>query len=671
VSIDPSLPEGQGFSGAALREGQHYVVNDFFAHLRIAPWAKQAQAAGVKSMATLPLLKDTRAIGVLNLHGDEVDFFTAELVALLKEMADNLSFGLDNIAREAERERAQRELAESEQKFRQLAANIPEVFWIATPGHERIVYVSPAYERVWGRSAERLLSVSADWLDAVHVEDRERVAVTVHSATDGFFDHEYRIIRPDGTVRWVHERAFPILNEQGALPLVTGIAEDITERKVAEEQLLLLAHYDHLTGLPNRPLFYDRLKQSLAQGHRSSRSVAVVFVDLDHFKIVNDTLGHAAGDRLLQEVAHRLKQTLRASDTVGRLGGDEFAIILADLASSNEAEIVAQKLMHALEHPFEVEGHELFVMASAGIALSAIDGDDADTLIQNADTAMYRAKEMGRSNWQFYKADMNARSLERISLDTDLRRALERNEFVLHYQPKVAVASGMITGMEALVRWEHPELGLVPPGRFIHILEDNGLIVPVGEWVVMEACRQLRFWSKQGVPVVPVALNLSGRQLQQNDLERRIRHIVSEAAIDPRLLELEITESVLMRNPEQAARLLRQLKELGMRLSVDDFGTGYSSLAYLKSFPLDTLKIDRSFVEDVVSSSDDAAIVQAIVALARSLKLTTVAEGVENISQLALLTAVGCNEYQGYYFSAPLVADKMASLLQRNTVVAA
>jgi diguanylate cyclase (GGDEF)-like protein/PAS domain S-box-containing protein len=302
-------------------------------------------------MATISLRSGERAVGVLNLHGDEVDFFTPELVALLKEMADNVSFGLENIAREAERERAQRELAESEQKFRQLAAKIPQVFWIATPGREHIVYVSPAYERVWGRNAKRLLSNSTDWLDAVHVDDRERVAITMRSVREGLFDHEYRIIRPDGNVRWVHERAFPILNEQGALALVTGIAEDVTERRFAEEQLLLLAHYDHLTGLPNRPLFYDRLKQSLAQAHRSCRSIAVLFVDLDHFKIVNDTLGHAAGDRLLQEVAHRLKQTLRASDTVGRLGGDEFAIILTDVPCSDDAAIAAQKLMHALEHP--------------------------------------------------------------------------------------------------------------------------------------------------------------------------------------------------------------------------------------------------------------------------------------------------------------------------------
>jgi EAL domain-containing protein (putative c-di-GMP-specific phosphodiesterase class I) len=300
-----------------------------------------------------------------------------------------------------------------------------------------------------------------------------------------------------------------------------------------------------------------------------------------------------------------------------------------------------------------------------------MDADDLDTLIQHADTAMYRAKEAGRTNCQFYKPEMNMHSSERISLGSQLRRGLERNEFVLHYQPKVAVATGKLTGVEALLRWRHPELGLMPPGQFIPILEDNGLIVQVGEWVLTEVCGQLNAWKKEGLVPVPVALNLSARQLQQSDLERSIKRILSDAAIDPRLIELEITESVLMRNPEHAAHVLRRLSEMGIRLSVDDFGTGYSSLAYLKSFPLDTLKIDRSFVKDLVSCSDDAAIVQAIIALARSLELSTVAEGVENNAQLALLTAFGCNAYQGYYFSRPVPPGEFASLLKEASLLAA
>ena len=370
-------------------------------------------------------------------------------------------------------------------------------------------------------------------------------------------------------------------------------------------------------------------------------------------------------------VAKRLKETLRTGDTVGRLGGDEFALILSDLASSDDATVAAQKLMQVLERPFELDGRELFIAVSAGITLSPEDGTDPDTLIKNADIAMYRAKEMGRTNYQFYKSEMNARSLERMSLDSHLRRALERNEFVLHYQPKVDLTTGRITGLEALLRWQHAEFGLVAPGRFIPILEDNGLIVQVGEWVLSEACRQLDVWNNEKLQALSVSLNLSGRQLQQKGLETSIKRVVSETSTDPRLIELEITESVLMRNPEQAARILRQVKDMGMRLSVDDFGTGYSSLSYLKSFPLDALKIDRSFVKDLVSGSDDAAIVQAIVALAKSLNLRTIAEGVEDAAQLALLKALGCNEYQGYYFARPLPPDQLTKLLRERAAVQA
>jgi diguanylate cyclase (GGDEF)-like protein/PAS domain S-box-containing protein len=398
VSIDPQVDEGRGFAAAALREGRYYVVNDYFAEPRVAPWAVQARAAGVQSMATFPLKRDGHCIGVLNLHGSEVGFFSDELVELLQEMAENISFALTNMQREAERAAAEAALARSEQRFRQLASNIPEVFWITEPGEQRITYVSPAYERVWGRSAQRVLENPNDWLDAVHEGDRDRVAATARGAQASHFDHEYRIVRPDGSVRWVHDRAFPLFDEAGALTLVTGIAEDITARKATEERLLFLAHYDSLTGLPNRPLFYDRLQQALAHCRRGNRAAAVVFADLDHFKVVNDTLGHAAGDDLLQQVARRLRESLRSDDTVCRLGGDEFAVILSDLAHGDDAAVLVQKLMRALERPFDLDGRELFVTASAGITLFPNDGDDADALLKNADTAMYRAKELGRTS---------------------------------------------------------------------------------------------------------------------------------------------------------------------------------------------------------------------------------------------------------------------------------
>jgi diguanylate cyclase (GGDEF)-like protein/PAS domain S-box-containing protein len=664
VSIDPAVPEGRGFAGAAMREGRYYVVNDYFAEPRVAPWVEQARAAGIRSMANFPLKCDGRTVGVLNLYGSEVDFFSPELVELLHEMAENIGFALTNMRRETERTNAARALAQSEQRFRHLASNIPEVFWITEPAYERVIYVSPAYEQVWGRSTQRLIENPRDWLEAVHEDDRNRVAAALRSDDGPHIDHEYRIVRPDNSVRWIHDRAFPIFDEAGRLTMITGIAEDITARKLAEERLVFLAHYDNLTGLPNRPLFYDRLQQALAHCRRNHRAAAVVFADLDHFKVVNDTLGHAAGDHLLKQVSQRLLQALRADDTVCRLGGDEFAVILSDLAHGDDAGPAVQKLMHALEQPFELEGREIFVTASAGVTLFPSDGEDADTLLKNADTAMYRAKELGRTSHQFFRAEMNARSVERMALESSLRRALERDEFVLHYQPKVDFASGRITGVEALLRWQHPELGLVPPARFISILEDNGLIVPVGEWVLSQACRQLAQWRARGFDALGVSVNLSGRQLQEPHVERSIKRIVAVEGIDPRLIELEITESVLMRNPEQAAHILRALKGSGMRLSVDDFGTGYSSLSYLRSFPLDALKIDRSFVKDLITRADDAAIVKAIVALAQSLRLRTIAEGVEESEQYALLTSLGCDEYQGYYFSRPRPADEIAVLVE-------
>lgn len=666
VSIDPNIPEGKGFAGSAVRDNKHYIVNDFLAEPRVAPWVEQARAAGVRSLATFPLRCDDECVGVLNLHGDEIDFFTDELVALLMEMAANISFALTNMRREAERGAAKRALDASEQKFRQLAANVPEVFWTADPDPEQFTYVSPAYEEVFGRSAARLMQNPEEWLEAIHPADRPRIEAARGSVRNGNLDQEFRIIRPDGAVRWLHNRSFPVIGENGRVSMITGIAEDITARKVGDEKLQYLAHYDNLTELPNRSLFYDRLQQTILHSGREKRAAGVVFVDVDHFKRINDTLGHAGGDQLLQQVARRLESAVRPGDTVGRLGGDEFALILSNLANASDAGLVAQKLMNLLHDAFVVEGREIFVTASAGVTLFPDDSDDADTLIKNADAAMYRAKELGRNTYQFYKAEMNARAMERMSMENHLRRALERNEFLLHYQPKIDLHSGEITGLEALLRWQHPDLGLVSPVRFIPILEDNGLIVPVGEWVLEEVCRQIKAWKASGTAsAVPVAVNLSGRQLQQKDIARSLKRIITASGVSPRLVELEITESVLMHNPGQTGNILRGLQQFGLRLSVDDFGTGYSSLGYLKSFPLDTLKIDRSFVRDIVSDPDDAMITRAVISMAHSLRLRVVAEGVETAAQLAMLATAGCDEIQGFYFSKPMAKDECAEYIHK------
>jgi len=438
-------------------------------------------------------------------------------------------------------------------------------------------------------------------------------------------------------------------------PVRAVVAHDnITERHRSEEKLAYMSQFDGLTGLPNRSLLRDRLAQSMTQATRNGWQMAVIIVDLDHFKTVNDTLGHATGDALLQQMATRLQNCVRAGDTVARLSADEFAIILSNLSRPDDAALVAQKIMETCGQPFEAQGKQTYLTASLGVALYPGDGTDPNTLLGNADIATHRAKEQGRNNCQFYLPQMNARTLQRMQTEAALRGALERGEFLLHYQPKADLYTGALCGFEALLRWQNPEHGLVPPGEFIAVLEDTGLIVPVGEWVLRTVCRQISAWQKLGLKALPVAVNLSARQFQQENLEAEIRNILSETGIHPRLLELELTESLLMTDAEAAAQTLRNLKSIGVRLAVDDFGTGYSSLAYLKRFPLDCLKIDRAFIRDCIANPDDAMIATAVINLAHSLKLKVVAEGVETEPQLNFLRSRGCDQIQGYYFARPL-----------------
>ena len=475
---------------------------------------------------------------------------------------------------------------------------------------------------------------------------------------------------PSGAMRWVVSSKMPFRDPDGRVIGIVGVNRDISDYKRMEEALRQnverfenLAHYDALTGLPNRVLFYDRLKQSLAHARRNHWNVGVMFIDVDRFKNINDTLGHAVGDELLKQVAQRLTRAVRADDTVGRLGGDEFAIVLSNLTSAQDASPVAHKLMASFNEPFKLEGSEVFVTGSIGITLFPDDSTDQDTLIKNADAAMYRAKELGRNGYQFYTPEMNARALELLGMESSLRRALERNELLLHYQPKANVASGEVVGAEALLRWSHPERGMVPPSAFIPVMEETGLILAAGEWVLGAVCRQVRAWKEAGLTPMPVAVNLSARQFVSKDLGPTIKRIIEEHGVDPRLIELEITESSLMSNTEEAVRTLEYLSQLGLSISIDDFGTGYSSLAYLKRFPLDSLKIDRSFVRDITTEEDDANITRAIISMAHSLELKVVAEGVETEAQAAFLADHGCDQIQGYFLTHPLPPDEYTAWL--------
>jgi diguanylate cyclase (GGDEF)-like protein/PAS domain S-box-containing protein len=440
------------------------------------------------------------------------------------------------------------------------------------------------------------------------------------------------------------------------------VVRDITERTYAEEQIKHLAYHDALTNLPNRLLFKDRLTVALSHAQREGSRLAVLFLDLDRFKVINDSLGHNIGDQLLQAVAARVQACVRESDTVARLGGDEFTVLLPRLQRSDDAAPVASKIIEAIRHPFNIEGREFFTTTSIGISLFPEDGTDAEALIKNADTAMYQAKEVGRDNYQLFNAHVNAKALQRIQIEHGLRKALANEEFAVHYQPIFDLRSGRITGVEALLRWKHPEMGSIPPGTFIPLAEATGAMIPIGTWALREACRQARAWHDMGYKSLTLAVNLSVTQLQQPDLVQRVREILDETQLPPRLLELEITESSAMISPETSVRTLYDLKKLGLRISLDDFGTGHSSLSYLKRFPIDTLKVDQSFVRDITSDPDTAAIVEAIIAMAHSLRLKVIAEGVEFTEQANFLRTHGCDQMQGYLIKPPGEGSEIAAM---------
>ena len=456
--------------------------------------------------------------------------------------------------------------------------------------------------------------------------------------------------------------------EELADNLAYGIAALRAEaaRRQYAQQLEYHAGHDILTGLPNRALLQDRLNQAIAYASRYCYSVWVLFLDLDRFKFVNDSLGHKAGDIVLKTVAARLQASVRETDTVARLGGDEFVLVLPERIDETLATAVVQRIMDAVAEPLVVEGHEFFLGCSIGVAAYPPDGEDPETLIKNADIAMYRAKESGRNNFQFYTAAMNARLLERLRIESDLRNALDREEFVLHYQPQIDLTNGRTVGMEALIRWQHPTLGMIPPLRFIGLAEETGLIVPIGEWVLRSACSQAMAWQRAGLGNLRLGVNLSARQFAQNDLVQMIAGTLKETGMAPHLLELELTESLVMTDVDRAIGVLDELKKLGVQLSLDDFGTGHSSLSYLKRLPIDALKIDQSFVRDITLTADDAAIVASIISLARNLKRHVIAEGVETHEQLTYLQNHGCNEMQGFYFSQPVPADVFERLLRQD-----
>ncbi|HSN38765.1 MAG TPA: EAL domain-containing protein, partial [Burkholderiales bacterium] len=602
----------------------------------------------------------------LFLRKDGSSVWVNRTVSLVRDSAGNALYFIRIVEDISDRKRAELALRESEGRFRQLADNIPEAFWIADVEMRELLYLSPVYEKVTGKPVGKIMKNPHRCLEVVHPDDRRRVRTARRLLPYSNYNIEYRVVCPDGSLRWIHDQAYPVRDGEGRIYRIAGIAADITERKAAEEKLVYLAHYDDLTGLPNRILFRDRLEQTLSQARRRNWLVGVMMLDLDRFKVANDSLGHSVGDALLKQVADRLADCVRVGDTVGRFGGDEFGIVLSDLRDAEDVRLVAQKTLEAFSKPFQLNCDEVYITASIGISMYPTDSDDLEVLIKSADTALHRAKDSGRNNFQFFTAEMNDKVLHRLSMDNSLRRALERGEFLLHYQPKVALDTGVTTGLEALLRWQHPELGLVPPGEFVPLLEETGLIIPVGEWIFGAVCGQLKAWEAAGIQCVPIAVNLSSRQFLTRGFGGYVQRLLEKHGVDPRLIELEITESSLMANTEDIVDTLRYLESIGVRIAIDDFGTGYSSLSYLKRFPLDALKIDGSFVQDITSNADDAAIVRAIISMARSLGLKIVAEGVETEAQMNFLASSGCDEIQGYFLSRPMTSEDSGKWLRRK-----
>jgi diguanylate cyclase (GGDEF)-like protein/PAS domain S-box-containing protein len=553
------------------------------------------------------------------------------------------------------------ELHEAEEKLSSILESIDNIVWSASVDGRELLYVNAAIERTHGRPMSDFIAEPRLWFDSVHPDDRLRIDQELAELQrgGGAATLQYRVTRPDGELRWLEDRV-RLVRRDGGQPLrLDGVAADITQRRLYEERLDFLANHDALTGLPNRNLLNDRLSQALALAHRTGRQVALLFLDLDQFKYVNDHYGHTAGDELLRAVTARLGSELRQGDTLARLGGDEFVIMLWDALDKAAAMATAHKLLAALARPMPISGHDLQISASIGVSLYPRDGDSVERLLQYADAAMYRAKHLGRNGVQFYTPEMSEQTAERVLLEAELRGALERGQFVLHYQPQVSLSDGRVIGFEALIRWPHPQLGDISPTRFIPIAEDTGLINAIGEWVLRSACAQLKTWHDAGHDRLTVAVNMSARQINQNDVPALVRSVLQETGLAADRLELELTESALLSSASSVIDKLRAVKAMGVSLAIDDFGTGYSSLGYLKRYPIDIIKIDRSFTVDVNVNAEAASIAGAIIAMAKSLGMKTVTEGLETGEQLRFFRTLGCDAMQGHYFAPALPAQEI------------
>jgi len=725
ITTVAGAPEGSGVCGEAFRDQKLCISNDYLNDTHSAAWRNGAQAAQVGAAAALPLICGGRSVGVLLVTRREAYSLNDQMVSLLERMSANISFALDNFERAEDKAKADEQKERLSLMFAALSAT-NEAIMRAKSRAELFDLVCRAAAKggKFTSISIALASPDSDYMDIVAIAGptsdatrQTRLSVSeAHPEGRGLSGLAFRtrqpcisndyladprwstfhaVVRRDGARSGA---AFPLLVDERSIgimlfisaekdtftaefaELLQRLADNVAfalenfdradEKKKADERIEYLASHDSLTGLPNREMFNGLLRHAIDTAHRRERRLAVLFIDLDRFKVINDSLGHEVGDLLLVETAKRLRGSLRASDVVARLGGDEFVVILEETDDAEAVEHVSGNLLSVLGQPLELSGHECHTTASIGIAMYPANGRDAQTLTKNADMAMYLAKEDGKNAFRFFSKDVKAQSIERLALEAALRRALERDQFSLNYQPKVDMASGQITGVEALLRWTHPDLGAVPPTQFIPLAEEIGIIVPIGRWVLRQACAQNMAWQRRGLRPVSMAVNLSPRQFADQQLLQDIDEALAASGMSATLLQLEVTESMVMRNVSRAIKVLDAIQTRGIRLAIDDFGTGYSSMSLMKQFPIDTIKIDRSFVRDLPDDSEDQAIAQAIIHMGKALGMTIVAEGVETIEQHAFLRHHGCDEMQGYLFSKPLPANNMAELLHSTPTLA-
>ena len=725
VSISADRPEGRGLCGTAFRSRQACISNDMRADAAGSAFQRFVYSDGAMAGAAFPLLVSGQAVGVMFFVSSEKGTFTPEFAELLQRLTDNVSFAIGSFDRADEKARAESQKLRLTRMLSALSAT-NEAIVRATSRAELFELVCEAAAS-GGRFTVTSIALSkpdSEYLDVVAAAGPTRLSARLATISVSEMQPEGRglcgqamrsrqacimndyLADPDAEA--FHHRAridgtnsgasFPLLVQGTVVGVMSFMAiekdtftpefaellqrlvdnvsfalenfERVDEKAKADERIEYLASHDSLTQLPNREMFNGMLRRAIDAAAGNRRRFALLFIDLDRFKVINDSLGHDAGDMLLVEIGGRLRRALRSSDVVARLGGDEFVVILEQVAERPDVERIAGDLLSILSQPLQLSGHECHTTASIGIAMYPTDGTDVQTLTKNADMAMYLAKEDGKNAFRFFTREFKTQSIEQLMLETALRRALERDQFTLHYQPKIDIASGQITGVEALLRWNHPDLGTVAPGQFIPLAEETGMIVPIGRWVLKEACAQNMAWQRRGLRPVTMAVNLSPRQFADVHLLRDIDEALVASGMSPVLLQLEVTESMVMRNVSRAIKVLDAIQRRGIRLAIDDFGTGYSSMSLMKQFPIDTIKIDRSFVRDLPVDSEDQAIAQAIISMGKALGMTVIAEGVETVEQEAFLRSHACDEMQGFLFSKPLPARQMAGLLGAKRALA-